>query len=124
MPNRALRKCSKPGCHTLVFGRRCKAHSRKPWAHAVESRQARGYDAEYERNRRIAMARDKACRYCGAPKSKTDECDHVVPITRGGSNHHSNLVRACELCHAKKTGGGGRNLRKSPPQGQIGRAHV
>lgn len=44
------------------------------------------------------------CRYCGrgAPEVSL-EVDHVQPRSRGGSNHHFNLVTACFECnHGKK----------------------
>lgn len=42
------------------------------------------------------------CQYCGSKKDLT--CDHVVPRTRGGTNHHSNLKTACRSCNSKKGG--------------------
>lgn len=47
---------------------------------------------------------DFTCRYCGrrAP-SVVLEIDHVVPRSRGGTNHESNLVSACEDCNGGKS---------------------
>lgn len=47
-----------------------------------------------------------ACRYCGgmAPTAKL-VVDHVVPVARGGSGHHSNLITACFECNAGKAAG-------------------
>lgn len=45
-----------------------------------------------------------ACRYCGArPGSELLEVDHLVPRSRGGSDHHSNLVAACKTCNGRKS---------------------
>ena len=44
---------------------------------------------------------DYTCRYCGE-RGKRLECDHVVPVSRGGSNDPSNLVTACFRCNRSK----------------------
>lgn len=41
------------------------------------------------------------CRYCGAHGVKL-ECDHVMPVSRGGTNDRSNLVTACKPCNQTK----------------------
>lgn len=43
------------------------------------------------------------CVYCGATsKDSKLNIDHVVPISRGGTNELSNLVTACESCNRGK----------------------
>lgn len=43
------------------------------------------------------------CVYCGdAPSSP--QCDHVVPITRGGKSTVDNLVTSCKRCNSSKKG--------------------
>lgn len=42
-----------------------------------------------------------ACRYCGAGDVEL-ECDHVVPIARGGGSDIANLATACKPCNRKK----------------------
>lgn len=42
-----------------------------------------------------------ACVYCGA-MDKALECDHVFPLSRGGSNDKSNLATACMPCNRSK----------------------
>ena len=44
---------------------------------------------------------DYTCRYCGKRGVKL-ECDHVVPVSRGGGNDPSNLVTACFACNRSK----------------------
>lgn len=52
--------------------------------------------------RQQVFQRDKfRCQYCGRSGGKL-ECDHVVPIARGGSNALSNLVTACKDCNRDK----------------------
>jgi hypothetical protein len=41
------------------------------------------------------------CTYCGNT-SGPFECDHVVPISRGGSNDPENLTTACKPCNRSK----------------------
>lgn len=40
------------------------------------------------------------CRYCGGTDDLT--CDHVRPLSRGGSNDPDNLVTACRACNTAK----------------------
>ncbi len=41
------------------------------------------------------------CAYCGITGGKL-EVDHVVPISKGGSNDLSNLTTACQKCNRQK----------------------
>lgn len=46
------------------------------------------------------------CVYCqmsleDLPKSIT--LDHFIPVTKGGTNHHTNLVTSCRLCNYQKS---------------------
>ena len=51
--------------------------------------------------RRIIFERDgHACTYCGSHNRL--EGDHVLPLSRGGSNAFENLVTACEPCNRAK----------------------
>lgn len=54
-----------------------------------------------------------ACLYCGAEGIEL-EIDHVVPVTKGGSNHMANLVPACKACNSSK---GARHLHDWRPSG-------
>jgi hypothetical protein len=44
---------------------------------------------------------DFTCRYCKAHGVQL-ECDHVVPLSRGGTNDRSNLVTSCRDCNRMK----------------------
>lgn len=44
---------------------------------------------------------DFTCRYCGK-RGVVLECDHVVPVSRGGSHDDTNLVTACVRCNRSK----------------------
>jgi HNH endonuclease len=51
--------------------------------------------------RSIVLERDgHACTYCGSEKQL--EGDHVVPLSRGGSNAFTNLATACRPCNLAK----------------------
>lgn len=59
------------------------------------------------RTTRLAVyARDCwCCVYCGAGAEQRDVAltiDHVVPVTRGGTNHARNLVTCCKECNDSK----------------------
>lgn len=43
------------------------------------------------------------CSYCGVSASESPlEIDHIQPVSRGGTNHLSNLRSACHECNAGK----------------------
>jgi 5-methylcytosine-specific restriction endonuclease McrA len=54
------------------------------------------------------FARDHyRCEFCGRPQAvlKARECltrDHLVPLSRGGTNAWTNVVTACSTCNARK----------------------
>lgn len=59
-------------------------------------------DKEWKKIRERIFDRDNyTCVYCGAHVG-TLHCDHVMPISRGGSNEEDNLVTACDSCNHKK----------------------
>ena len=81
--------------------------------------------AHWRRVRRRVLARDNwRCRSCGRPARL--ECDHVVPIDKGGSPWAlDNLQSLCggrNGCHAKKTAG--ENRRKPTASEAAWRALV
>ena len=41
------------------------------------------------------------CAYCG-DRNGPFECDHIVPVSKGGSNDKSNLVTSCMKCNRSK----------------------
>lgn len=83
------------------------------WVHATRSaRLMAGFDPdivpprpepeEWRRIRQAVFVRDRhICQYCGR-KSERLECDHIVPISKGGSNTMDNLITACFDCNRSK----------------------
>lgn len=58
--------------------------------------------SEWQRMRLAVFQRDNfTCQYCGAVDKALD-CDHVVPLSRGGITHEHNLVTACFPCNRSK----------------------
>jgi hypothetical protein len=55
---------------------------------------------EYESKEKIFERDDYKCVYCLSDDNLT--LDHMLPITRGGSDSVSNLVTACKKCNFKK----------------------
>lgn len=58
--------------------------------------------AEWGALRQEVFCRDAyTCRYCGTEEASLD-CDHVVPLSRGGLSVPDNLVAACVPCNRSK----------------------
>lgn len=56
----------------------------------------------WARLRSFVFARDDyTCAYCGTRGGRL-ECDHIVPLARGGSDHPGNLAAACFDCNRSK----------------------
>lgn len=56
----------------------------------------------WRRLREFVFKRDDyTCRYCGS-RAVSLECDHVVPVARGGGHDVSNLVASCRPCNRSK----------------------
>ena len=59
-------------------------------------------DWTWEKTRLRIFERDNyTCQHCGA-REVSLECDHLVPISRGGSNEDDNLVASCRSCNQSK----------------------
>ena len=42
------------------------------------------------------------CQYCGAHGGEL-HCDHIIPVSRGGTNDDDNLATACAACNLSKS---------------------
>jgi 5-methylcytosine-specific restriction protein A len=67
------------------------------------TRRARGYSAEYDRNRPIVLSSADRCAECGLPATVTDPLtvDHRVPLADGGTNDLSNLRALHRSCNSR-----------------------
>jgi 5-methylcytosine-specific restriction endonuclease McrA len=53
--------------------------------------------------RQSMMKVNPCCHWCGSElNEQIATADHVIPIARGGTNHHKNLVLACRPCNQKR----------------------
>lgn len=58
---------------------------------------------EWKQTRLRIFARDRfRCSYCGQIGGQL-ECDHITPVSRGGSNSDDNLTTACKPCNRRKS---------------------
>lgn len=62
-------------------------------------RAAQGAYTVQEWDARVAQY-DGKCAYCKKPRKLT--VDHVIPVSKGGSNYISNIVPACRSCNSRK----------------------
>ena len=129
MPSASLRSCIEPGCTNRQDGTRCPVHAarRQRAIHRTRgSRQARGYDADWERVRELVLERDgHACQVRGRGcRGTATTVDHVVPLARGGARlDPANLRAACATCNSRlggavrrHRGGGVKSLGLPTPQ--------
>lgn len=50
---------------------------------------------------RIFLRDNYTCSYCGARGVKL-ECDHIIPVSQGGTHDDENLTTACKACNRSK----------------------
>ena len=56
--------------------------------------------AVYQRNRAAVLQRDYfTCHYCS---QEANTVDHLIPLSKGGTDEMSNLVAACVSCNSGK----------------------
>jgi 5-methylcytosine-specific restriction endonuclease McrA len=76
----------------------------KPARQTAERR--RSYRAQRLRkwNQQSAGGGKPCCHWCKAPFESFEDttADHVIAITRGGSNGDDNIVLACETCNGRR----------------------
>lgn len=54
----------------------------------------------WNRLRQVVFDRDgRDCQYCG---DEANTVDHIVPVSRGGTNDLANLTPACKTCNSSK----------------------
>lgn len=76
-------------------GRECARNRRALKRNAPGTHTAADVAAQYERQH-------GRCYYCGAKVCEAYHVDHVLPLSKGGSNGPENLVIACPQCNMSK----------------------
>jgi 5-methylcytosine-specific restriction protein A len=103
-----LRLCVVTGCGRIVRGAsRCLEHQRlhdAAYKAQRPSRQERGYDHQWTKLARAAIAAQPWCSDCGTPGDATNPLcgDHLVPLARGGLSVMENVVVRCRRCNSRK----------------------
>jgi 5-methylcytosine-specific restriction endonuclease McrA len=69
--------------------------------HLARKRNAEGNHTEADIKRQH-KAQGGKCYYCHAFVGETYHVDHVIPLSRGGSNGPENIVIACAICNISK----------------------
>lgn len=76
----------------------------------------RGYGARWRRLRMGVLAEIPWCQVCGQPAT---DVDHILPKSRGGTDHRENLQSLCHSCHSKKTKKEGAACPVAEPHNQL-----
>jgi 5-methylcytosine-specific restriction endonuclease McrA len=69
------------------------------------SRARNGSTRRYRRSRALVLAHADLCWLCGKPFTDPRDppvCDHVIPVSRGGTDHPSNLRAAHRSCNLRR----------------------
>lgn len=103
-----------PHCYRVVpAGKTCPCRNRDALRKATEPWRESYRVKEYERNRQLAIERQRGrCKDCGRvcaaleggrwrTRGHGGEVDHEVPLADGGTNDASNLALRCLSCHRK-----------------------
>lgn len=91
-----------------------------PWTSdpAKRRRDQAVYGTDYRRARDQARRRASGrCEHCQHPHGRL-ECDHIIPVTQGGTHALANLRMLCKgpgtcRCHERKTATEGGGYRQS-----------
>ena len=69
--------------------------------------------------RKAVLNAEPRCRLCGAPAT---EVDHILPVSRGGTDDRSNLRAVCRTCNLRRNAQLTR-LTRLPPRLRQGEPH-
>jgi 5-methylcytosine-specific restriction endonuclease McrA len=95
------RNCSDHGI-AVPGTSRCRNHTTSGWGFKKNkaARDANYVNPAYRRNRAIALEREPECHWrLPGCTLKSTQADHVLPVSRGGSNSLDNLVGSCQHCN-------------------------
>ena len=110
---RPLRACTYPGCTELVSAGRCARHQPgqlRPSARAL------GYDADWERLRKMFLRKNPTCAECDrrGVVQAAEEIHHKIPIAERPDLRLNwyNLEALCKPCHSRETIRSGQPFRR------------
>lgn len=73
-----------------------------PFTPFMKRDDGRVFSREWSKIRAEIFRRDNyTCQYCSVRGGRL-ECDHIIPVSRGGLTLESNLVTACFTCNRSK----------------------
>jgi 5-methylcytosine-specific restriction protein A len=115
-----LKYCQAAGCHRLTKTRFCKEHQHLEQKQAQEAKRRydkkrpsandRGYDAHWQKVRRLHIQEHPICEMCGREVSRV--VHHITPVSLAPEDVYAegNLMSLCHGCHnALHKQRGGRN---------------
>jgi 5-methylcytosine-specific restriction protein A len=109
MPSRSLRKCTYPGCQSLVKSGRCAEHSKSRYSDVVRDPAVKKlYNSKRWKQMRVAqLAKEPWCATCLEEGKHTfaTQVDHIKPH-RGNPQlffDETNLQSLCRSHHSTKT---------------------
>lgn len=109
---RAPRPSRNPGCNVLTRTKDpyCPQHKQQSgwYQYSRESRHKRGYGTKWDKLRKAILKRDNHLCQCQDCKqrnllTRATEVDHIIPKSRGGTDHPDNLQAINKDCHKRKT---------------------
>ena len=105
MPKNKLKySCKYPGCPNLVDQkeRYCSYHKKIINKLYALKRENKDYysQTKWRKIRKNFLEKYTYCFYCG--KIAT-EVDHIIPLSKSGTNDEWNLQSLCKSCHSRKT---------------------
>jgi 5-methylcytosine-specific restriction endonuclease McrA len=114
------RRCIQNGCpeYAVPNTSRCRRHTGSRWHTQPAARTVAYLDAEYRRNRKIAIEREPECHWhFSGCTGKSTTADHLRSVAQGGGHELENLVGACARCnHLRGSSLGGVTAKRRAAQ--------
>jgi 5-methylcytosine-specific restriction protein A len=104
-------------CGVPSDGSRCLAHQVSGWS-AWRPAGDNGYGSAWERIRRVVLEEQPICAVCGIRPS--EEVDHIIAKSLGGSDDRGNLRGICTLDHRQRSASQGGQATAARTRGGEG----
>ena len=97
------RSYARPECYANGSRGRVEAEQRERDYHDEKKKQARMRYVSAKKRLQVLKRDEHRCVYCHADLTKVPlAIDHLIPVTRGGTNAINNLQATCKTCNARK----------------------